>query len=95
MAQALADLRGWRTSAKARAVLGAWGEGGNLLLDDFELLHQHSSKLLDNVWSVPGILELHNDCLDNLIMDAFHVNRFGLGVGVGILGLDGPPLGAW
>ena len=91
MAQALADL--WRrfTSASTRTFSGHW----NLLLDNSEMLHQHSSELFYDVRSVPSILELQNDSLHNLIVDALHINQFGLGVIPGVLCPSGTPLCAW
>lgn len=64
-------------------------KGGNILLDDLELLHQDGDELLDDVGAVAGILELDDDGLDNLVVDLAEVDLWGGGGVVGgILHLD-------
>lgn len=48
--------------------------GGGVLLDDLELLHQDGDELLDYVGAVARILELDDDGLDDLVVDAAQVN---------------------
>ena len=44
------------------------------LLHDLELLHEDGSELFDEMGSVAGVLELDDDGLDDLIVDAFEVD---------------------
>lgn len=73
---------------------GQKGQIGNSLLDDLELLHQYSSKFLDEMRSVASFLELDDDRLNNFVFDALHINHLGRRrfVVVGIGHLDGSPV---
>lgn len=48
-----------------------------LLLHDSELLHKDGSKLLDQMGTVGRVLELDDDSLDNLVVDALKVHLYG------------------
>lgn len=64
----------------------------DVLLNNLELLHQDSGQLLDDMGAVARGLELDNDRLDNLIVDARDVNVCIAGkraVVVGIAHFDG------
>lgn len=82
----------WRVTGQRRARLGrlAWlgYVGRDLLLDDLELLRQDGSELLDDVRAVVCALQLHDDRLDNFIIDAAEINGGGRGVVVGIPHFD-------
>lgn len=61
--------------ATARLAWLAWLRlQGNPLLDNLELLHQDISQFLDNMRTVVGALQLHHNCLNNLVVDAAQVN---------------------
>lgn len=70
--------------------------GGGVLLDDLELLHQDGDELLDYVGAVARILELDDDGLDDLVVDAAQVDLGG-GEGQvgGVLHLDRGCPGSW
>lgn len=69
--------------------------GGNVLLDDLELLHQDGDELLDYVGAVAGILELDDDGLDDLVVDGAQVDLGGRRRVGGVLHLDGGCSGSW
>lgn len=90
IAQGFADLErgGGQVSRRPKGMSKQETVSGNILLYYSELLHQHGSKLLDYVGPVVGVLELNNDSLNNLIIDAGQVNFGGWGAVVGVLHLD-------
>lgn len=45
-----------------------------VLLDNLQLLHQHSGQVLDDVRTIASGLQLDNDGLDNLVVDAGQVD---------------------
>lgn len=67
---------------------GARCREGNVLLDDLELLHQDGDELLDDVGAVARILELDNDGLDDLVVDAAQIDFGGRGHVGGVLHLN-------
>lgn len=77
----------WCGAVRCGAVRCTMQVGRNVLLDDLELLHQDGDELLNDVGAVAGILELDDDGLDDLVVDAAQVDLGGGRVG-GVLHLD-------
>lgn len=104
MAEGFADLE-QQVSIVSGAHGGAQGREDSRR-DDLDIRRQHRSQLLHQVWSIPRRLQLHDDALDDLVVDALEVDLPGrravalgiVDVGAGrrgrrVLELDGVALG--